>query len=215
MYHHVRGEVLDLSPTAVVVEAGGIGFDLRIPLSTYRQLKGKTEALLLTHFHVREDEHRLFGFATAAERDLFRLLVSVSSVGPATALACLCALTPEEVVRAILADDFRTLQRVKGVGRRLAERLALELKDRLDGLAKTLGVAAPQASLSRPTGLNPSAAATPEVADAVLALVSLGFERKKAEERVQETLKSFAGEARELDVEAIVKECLRQRVSPR
>ena len=213
MYHHVRGEVLELSPTAVVVETGGIGFDLRIPLSTYRQLKGKTEAMLLTHFHVREDEHRLFGFATTAERDLFRLLLSVSSVGPATALACLCALTPEEVVRAILADDFRTLQRVKGVGRRLAERLALELKERVDSLAKSLGVAVPQASAARQTGLG--AAATPEVTDAVLALVSLGFERKKAEERVEETFRSLVGEGRELDVEGIVKECLRQRVSPR
>ena len=210
MYHHIRGEVLELTPTGVVVEASGIGFDLHIPLSTYRRLKGLKEASVLTHLYVREDEQRLFGFATPGERDLFRLILSVSGVGPSIALACLCALTPQEVAQSIAAGDIRVLQRVKGVGRKLAERLVLELRDRVGRLLLSLGV---EAVPGRPPAIAGTSEAqcslVPEVSDAVLALVGLGFDRKKAETRAGETYRALGRGKSEVDLETLIKECLR------
>lgn len=92
MYHHIRGEVSALSPTSAVIETGGIGYEIRIPVSTYDRLKGKKEAHLLLHLHVREDDLRLYGFATPSERDIFRLFLSVAGVGPSIALTSLSFL---------------------------------------------------------------------------------------------------------------------------
>jgi len=192
------------------MEAAGVGFDLRIPLSTYRRLKGLKEASVLTHLYVREDEQRLFGFATPGERDLFRLILSVSGVGPAIAIACLCALTPQEVAQSIAAGDIRVLQKVKGVGRKLAERLVLELRDRIGRLLQSLGIE--DAARLAPANSDGSAAPyamVPEVSDAVLALVGLGFERKKAENRAEETYRALGGGKSEVDLETLIKECLR------
>lgn len=192
------------------MEAGGIGFDLQIPLSTYRRLKGLKEATVLTHFYVREDEQRLFGFATPGERDLFRLILSVSGVGPSIALACLCALTPQEVAGSIAAGDIRVLQKVKGVGRKLAERLVLELRDRVGRLLQALGI---EDTVRVATVISGSVDAghtrVPAVCDAVLALVGLGFERKKAEGRAEDTYRALGGGKAEVDLETLIKECLR------
>ncbi len=211
MYHHVRGELRDVTPATAVVEAGGIGFDLRIPLSTFERIRGQREVCLYTHFHVREDDQRLFGFATQGERELFRLLISVTGVGPTIAIQAMSALSPAEVAGAISQGDSKTLRRMKGVGQKLAERLVLELRDRVGSLLEVLGAskslvaASREASPPRDPLLDQPAAAS-----AVLALVSLGFERKQAEDRVADRLKrSPAAPQQAMDVETLIKACLR------
>lgn len=202
---------MSLSPTSAVVEAGGVGFDLRIPLSTYERLKGKKESCLYTHLHVREDDLRLFGFATLEERDFFRLIQSVGGVGPSIALAALCALSPAEVARALVGSDHKTLQKIKGVGRKLAERLILELRDRVGDLALRLGmteVSPRPGDLARGGSCPPGR--LPEDSDAILALIGLGFERREAEARVEEARTALLGSrSPQTDVESIIKWCLR------
>lgn len=202
---------MSLSPTSAVVEAGGVGFDLRIPLSTYERLKGKTESCLYTHLHVREDDLRLFGFATLEERDFFRLIQSVGGVGPSIALAALCALSPAEVARAVVGSDHKTLQKIKGVGRKLAERLVLELRDRVGDLALRLGM---KDVSHRPGDLSKGGSRPPghlpADSDAILALVGLGYERREAEARVEEARTALLGSRPpQTDVESIIKWCLR------
>lgn len=206
MYDQLRGRLLELSPTCAVLEVGGIGFDLRIPLSTFEKLKGLKEVSAYTHLHVREDDLRLFGFASRAERDLFRLCLSVTGVGPSIALAALSAMAPARLVKALAEGDAAQLQEIKGVGRKLAERLALELRDRVGALAVACGA---EGSLSREAT---EVVRRPEVADTIAALITLGFERKTATERARlaalEQLKTSADGA--LDVEKLIKTCLRR-----
>ena len=182
MYHHLCGKVHDLSLTHVVVEVRGVGYLCRIPLSTYDELKGKDEVFLLTHLHVREDILSLFGFATRAERELFRLVLAVGGVGPTIALAALSALRPLEVVRAVTDRDIKTLQRIKGVGRKLAERLAVELRDRVGDLLPELDASA--GPVRRDTHPHEDALSR-EGIDAVKALVELGYDPKTARLRIE------------------------------
>jgi Holliday junction DNA helicase RuvA len=212
LYHHLRGELVLLTPTSAVIETSGLGFDLRIPLSTYEALKGRKEAVILTHLHVREDDLRLFGFATEGELELFRLLLSVSGVGPSIALASLSTLAPGEVAAAIADGDLKTLQRIKGVGKKLAERLTVELRDRagaIQALPGAGGGAAPRTTgESTPRDL----LRIPEVADTARALVTLGFDRKSAGERAAaaySALKARLGNNGPVDAEQLIKECLR------
>jgi len=217
VYYQLRGQLIELNPTAAVLDVAGVGYDLRIPLSTYERLKGKKDVCLFTHLHVREDELRLFGFFTTGERDLFRLLLSVTGVGPSTALASLCALTPEDVARAISAGDHKTLQKIKGVGRKLAERLVVELRDRVGALLVLLGVDESRlpAGAQRPPQAGPGKTERPKVAlDAVGALVALGFDRKSAEERVDTVYRQLAGPQTAgptpaVDLEQLIKASLR------
>ena len=214
MYHHLRGKVMELTPTSLVLEVGGVGYDLRIPLSTFDVLKGAKEAKeasVFTHLQVREDDLRLFGFATVAERELFRFLVSVSGVGPATAIAALCSLTPKEIAQAIGSGDLKTLQKIKGVGKKLAERMNLELRDRVGSLMVLLGVDEALAAAARAASGAPAGPQrVPEALDAIDALVAIGFDRKSAEERVDVVLRKVGPKGpRGRDVEWIIKECLR------
>ena len=216
MYHHLKGDLVDLSPTSAVVDVGGVGYDLRIPLSTYDALKGNKVVSLYTHFYVREDDMRLFGFATSAERELFRFLLSVSGVGPSIALAALCALPPRDIARAISEEDLETLQKIRGVGRKLAERLALELRDRIGSLLVLLGVDRQPATSARDAGKDRRAAVDgpPEVLEAVEALLALGFDRKSALERVERAFRRLRGEGTPpapLPVEKLIKESLRSK----
>lgn len=211
MYHHLRGELRELQPALAVLEAGGVGFEVKIPLSTYERLKGKADALLYTHLHVREDELKLFGFATRAERELFRLLLGVSGVGPTTALQALSASSPDELSLSIASGDLKSLQRMKGIGKKLAERLVVELRDKVaspgsggGGLAGALPVSPGGATAARPALFE-----RPEVNDAILALVSLGFERKSAEDRVLQVHAALSSREAAPPAERLIRECLR------
>lgn len=208
MYHHLRGKLVETGPMLAVVEAGGIGYELRVPLSTLEAIKGSTEVVLYTHLVVREDDLRLYGFATREERRLFALILSVAGVGPTLALAALSADTPGELSAAIAREDAERIRRIKGFGRRLAERLVVELKDRV-GAAAAAGVV-------EGDGQRGAAAVAPGrlVADAVSALVALGFTRKDAESRVKAAAPRLAETAEkpegpEIGVESLIREALR------
>lgn len=208
MFHHIQGKLTYLGPTRAVLEASGVGYELSIPLSTHRALVGEEEARLLTHFWVREDAQRLFGFSTEAERQVFRLVVTVNGVGPSIALAILGTFSAEEFSLIIERGDAEPLRRIKGVGKRLAERLLVELGDRLPSLSVLIDrEQAGEAGASRlPAG--PPALAE----EAALALVELGFSRKDADQRIRgalDRLEELELEGAGLSVEQLLTQALR------
>jgi holliday junction DNA helicase RuvA len=131
MIAQLKGTFLELTPTRVVIETGGVGYELHISLHTYSAIQGKTEGRLHTFLKISEDAHTLFGFAEPEEKAMFIKLISISGVGAATARMMLSSLKPAEITAAILAGDARQLERVKGIGKKTAERLVLELKDKI------------------------------------------------------------------------------------
>jgi Holliday junction DNA helicase RuvA len=131
MYEFIKGRLAEKTPTYAVIETGGIGYLLHISLHTYAQLKEDENCTLLIHMVVREDAMLFFGFATASERELFRHLISVSGVGPNTARMILSSVNPSEIVQAIAQGNTPLLQSIKGIGSKTAQRLIVELKDKL------------------------------------------------------------------------------------
>jgi Holliday junction DNA helicase RuvA len=188
VYEYIRGVVASRDEGAVALDVGGIGFRLAVSASTLRRLPAGGEATLFTHLLVREERHELYGFADISERHLFRQLLQVSGVGPAVALGLLSAYEPEALAAHIARGEIALLMRVKGIGKRTAERILVELRDRF---VKAGGATA--ASL-------PAGGAH---ADAVLALCSLGMPRVEAERRV--------GSVKQADqpVEELVRQALR------
>ena len=169
MIHHLRGTLVKKAPAEAVVEVGGVGYAVTIPLGTYEGLPAEgDEAFLLTTFVVREDSHRLYGFGTDAERAFFDVLRGVSGVGPQVALAIVSSMTLTEFRGAVSGNDAARLRRVKGVGKRLSERLVVELKDRLGDVAADA----------------PAGSADASDRDAILALEALGFTIAQAEKAV-------------------------------
>lgn len=172
MIARLTGTLVESRPEAVVLDVGGVGYALAIPLGTFAALPPSgTTATLHVHTHVREDALSLFGFATPAERELFEKLLSVSGIGPKVALAVLSGMPLHELVAAIAAQDARRLSTIPGIGKKLAERLALELKDKVSPAAASASAAAP-----RPR--------TTTADDAVSALVNLGYKAPAAEAAV-------------------------------
>ena len=162
MISYIRGILAEKSPTRAVIEAAGVGYELLVPVSTYERLPREgAEAKLLAYHCVREDDEQLFGFATANERELFAKLTGVSGVGPKIALAILSGASVGELALAIASKDAKRLAAVKGVGKKTAEKICVELKDKVDALAFAAHGGGP--------------AASPVVADAVAALRALGF----------------------------------------
>jgi Holliday junction DNA helicase RuvA len=179
---HVAGTLVEKRPTEVVVEAAGLGYRLAIPASSYERLPATGQPVrLLSTFVVREDAHLLFGFATEAERDVFEAMIAAAGVGPRTALAALSAMSPGEIRDTVVAGDAAMLTRIPGVGKKLAERLIVELRDRL---AKMAGLE------SAGGGDGPAAQAR---ADARSGLEALGLGRAEAERRLRVVLRSHPG----------------------
>lgn len=176
MIGSLRGRIDQKAIDEVLLEVSGVGYRIAIPLSTYEALPTEgEEARLLTHLHVREDELTLYGFATPRERRLFATLVGVSGIGPRLALHVLSRLTPERFVTAIARQDLATLTGISGVGKKTAERMVLELKDKVVDLAEV-----------EPT--EEAVALTSNGEDAVKALIALGIRRGAAERAVRESL---------------------------
>jgi len=174
MITYVSGSLVEKHPTTAVVEVGGLGYAIQIPASSFEKLPAVGQsARLLTHYHVREDAHVLFGFATEAERALFRTMIGVSGVGPRLALAALSAFSPQALRDSILEGDAALLTRIPGVGKKTAERLIVELRDRLADLETD----------SDPSAPGDTAAAVR--ADARAALEALGLSRADAEKRLR------------------------------
>ncbi len=171
MIAHLRGRILSKTPQAAVVEACGVGYEVTISIPTFTSLPAEgNEVSLLIHTHVREDTLALFGFMTATEKRLFEKLLGISGIGPKLAITVLSGLPPERLVAAIHAQDHATLTRIPGVGRKTAERIVLELKDKLQELAP-----APTAG-----GI-----ATPVSEDVLSALVNLGYPRAAAQKGLE------------------------------
>ncbi len=193
MYEYIQGPVVDINPTQVVIEAGGVGYAIHISLNTFSLLQPLKQSKVYIHFVVREDAQLLYGFATTSERELFRQLLSVNGVGAATALMMLSSLSADELVTAIANDNINLLKSVKGIGLKTAQRIVIELKDKI---AKTTPFTGEILIPSDNTLQN----------EALSALVMLGFARKDAE-------KALAGIVREqpgLSVELLIKLALKR-----
>lgn len=176
MIDYIKGEVAEITPTAVTIETYGVGYELNISLNTYSALSGKKEAKLFVHESIREDAYQLYGFSDKHERELFRQLISVSGIGPSTGRIILSSMTPKELASTIASGDAKTLTTVKGIGGKTAQRVIVDLKDKikLDGDIDIATISAPH----------------PVADEAVAALVMLGFTSKASEKAVQSILKN-------------------------
>ena len=195
MIAYLRGVLAEKEVTRVVVECHGVGYEAAIPLSTFDRLPAEgAEVKLYTHHEVREDAQLLFGFATKPERDMFRLVTTVSGVGPKLALAVLSGLTVGDLQLAVSQGDAKRLAAVKGIGKKTAARIVVELKDNINPIE---ALANATAETSREQGA--------VLRDAMLALAALGFSEDIARAKVQQVLDGEPGLA---DVETILKRAL-------
>ena len=198
MYSYLAGILTEKSPTAVTIDVNGIGFQLTIPLSTFQKLpEVGSKAKLLTQHIVREDAQLLFGFSTEDERSLFRLLMSVSGIGPKLAITILSGLGLQELKRAIVEGSTATLTAISGIGRKIAERLIVELREKVVIEGRVDGKT--EKALSKHEQL---------VQDSVRALVSLGYSRQSAKSAIQKVLDEHKNGR--LNTELIIKESLKQ-----
>lgn len=179
MIAYIRGTLAEKEPARAVVEAAGVGYELLIPLSTYDRLPATGGDVKLLAFHcVREDDEALFGFATSAEREMFAKLTDVSGVGPKLALAVLSGGSVGEISLAIASGNAKRIAAIKGVGRKTAEKICLELKDKVNALA----------ALSETQRAGGKDAAAPVLRDAILALAALGFGEETANKMVGDVI---------------------------
>ena len=193
MIAYLKGSFAKKTPAAVIVDVGGIGYDVQISLNTYSKIQSLESGLLHTHLLVREDAQILYGFFDGAEKELFQLLISVSGIGAGTARVMLSYLKPDEVSRAIVQGNTRVLEGIKGIGKKTAERVVLELRDKLS--KSPLPTTDTNISPWKSNSLS---------ADALDALIALGINRQAADAAVQKVLKEDA----DLSVEAVIKKAL-------
>ena len=191
MITHLQGRLIEKNPTDVVIDCNGVGYFINISLHTFSKLPPGENVKLYTHLQVREDSHTLYGFHSPVEREVFRLLVSVSGVGASIARTMLSSLAPEQVSEAIASNDIATIQSVKGIGSKTAQRVILDLKDKI---LKVYGLEDVSA-VSSNTNKN----------EALSALETLGFARKQAEKVCDKIVQQNP----EATVEMIIKQALK------
>ena len=172
MIAHLNGRLIEKKPTNLIIECGGVGYFVKISLNTFSAIGVSESVKVLTQQIIREDAHLLFGFATSEERDVFNLLLSVSGIGPNTAILMLSSMSPNEIANAIQTEDVRSIQAIKGIGAKTAQRVIIDLKD------KMLKV-----EWSDPTNI--FAGNNTNRFDALNALISLGFDKKSAEKAIE------------------------------
>jgi len=194
MFAYIEGKITELTPTYVVVDCGGVGYLIHISLNTYAAIKDQKQAKILTHHIVREDAQLLYGFSNEHERKLFLHLISVSGVGANTARMMQSSMSPQELTEAILSGNVNKIQSVKGIGAKTAQRVIVDLKDRM--AKEDWGT-----SLSSQDIVSPNTAKD----EALSALVMLGFNRIAAEKALQNILKINPN----LSAELLIKEALR------
>jgi holliday junction DNA helicase RuvA len=191
MIAYLKGDFVYKSPAVVHVDVHGVGYEVQISLNTYSRIQALDKGILFTHLLVREDAHILFGFFDMAEKEIFMMLINVSGIGASTARVMLSYMKPEELARSIVAGDSRTLERIKGIGKKTAERVVLELKDKL---------------AKHPVESNISPMINNSLhGDALNALTALGINRQAANQAIQ---KITAAEP-DLSVEVLIKKALR------
>ena len=174
MYAYLQGKFTYKSPAQVYVEVNGVGYEVNISLNTYSHIQKLEEGKLFTHFQVKEDGHVLYGFFDKTEKEMFVMLIAVSGIGAATARMMLSSMKPDEVSRAIMQSNIKLLESIKGIGKKTAERLVLELKDKV-------GKQASDATFSMKQGNSLEQ-------DALNALIALGISRTQAEQSIQKTI---------------------------
>ncbi len=195
MISYLKGILTKKSPTEIIIDIAGLGYSVNISLSTYEQLPEiDTEVQILTHHHIREDAQLLYGFATETEREMFRLLIGVSGIGPKMAQTILSGIRTDELVRTIAVGAISTLTAIPGVGKKTAERMVLELKDKvakMEGSEKIIDLPNTGASIR---------------SEALTALISLGFSREKAEQSLRGVLNDTNGKT--ISIEELIKRAL-------
>lgn len=193
MFEYIKGSIADLTPTYVIFDCGGVGYYVNISLQTYSSIEGKKDTLVYLHQVIREDAHLLFGFASKEERDLFRLLISVSGVGANTARVILSSMSALEIQKVIMQADINALKQIKGIGLKTAQRIVVDLKDKVSG--KDLESAQLFTSINNTTRQ-----------EALSALVMLGFNKTAAEKVLDQLLKVESNQS----VEGLIKLALKQ-----
>jgi Holliday junction DNA helicase RuvA len=196
MISHLRGRLLEKHPNRIIVDVGGVGYDVHVPLSTFYEMADPgSEISLRIHTHVREDALLLYGFATTLELGLFERLIAVSGIGPKLALAVLSGIEPNELVGAIRTADVARLTGIPGIGKKTAERIGLELKDKMESFLASEAVRAPAERSDESLRT-----------DVLSALMNLGYHRPLAERAVEGALKSSS----DVGFEATLKRALRE-----
>ncbi|MDD8018139.1 MAG: Holliday junction branch migration protein RuvA [Bacteroidota bacterium] len=193
MITHLKGTLTKKSPTEIVVDCNGVGYSVNISISTFEKLPdANSNVSILTYHHIREDAQLLFGFSSAQERDIFRLLISVSGIGPRMAQTILSGIQPEELIRTISHGNIGSLTSIPGVGKKTAERMIVELKDKVTKIDSAATV----------TGLTSSSIRS----EALAALISLGYNRDKAEQSIRFVLNEANGA--DIGIEELIKKAL-------
>ena len=190
MISHIYGRLVEKTPTYVVIDCNGVGYKLHISLQTYTAIQTEN-CKLLTHLSVKEDSHTLFGFYTSDERELFRHLISVSGVGPSTARMILSTYSAEEIVHYIISADVGAIQNVKGIGGKSAQRIIIDLKDKVGKGKEVSDLLFTQDNTIKEEALS--------------ALLALGFTKKSAEKKMEQVFKNHTGE---ITVEELVRKSL-------
>lgn len=189
MIGHLNGRLIEKNPTELIIECGGVGYEVKISLNTFSSIGSDESVKVFTKLVVREDAHILYGFAAKEEREMFNHLVSVSGIGPNTAMIMLSSMVPDEIAQAIQTEDVRTIQGIKGIGAKTAQRVIIDLKD------KMLKMVFSSENIFNQNNTNRF--------DALTALVSLGFDKKSAEKAIDKI--SVGDET----VEKLIKEALK------
>ena len=190
MITQLRGRLVEKSPTSVVIDCQGVGYLVNISLFTYGQLTDDENIQLYTHLQVREDAHTLYGFSTDLERQLFRLLIGISGIGANTARTMLSSLSPSEIGQAIQSDQVNVIQSVKGIGAKTAQRVVIELRDKVQAVIADSGISAVSSNTNREEALS--------------ALVVLGYQTKSCVKILDELLAMDA----EMSVERLIRNAL-------
>ena len=196
MIAFLQGQFVQVTPAKLIVDVGGVGYEVNISLHSYEAISKKDRGLLHTYLHITENAQVLFGFYEQQEKDLFLQLISVSGVGASTARMMLSGMRPDEIVRAIVQGEARQLEQIKGIGKKSAERLVLELRDKLS----KMNVA------NNPNGGFALTNKNTPHQDAVQALVSLGIQKVVAEKAVDKTIQA---EGAEMSLESLIKAALK------
>ncbi len=195
MYAYLKGKLAHKDPTFVILDIGGVGYEVKISLNTFSKIKDQENIQLYTHFHVKEDAQTLFGFADTHEKQTFLHLISISGVGPSTGLMVLSSLNPEEVEHAILSEDVRTIQAIKGIGAKTAQRIILELKDKV-GKDNAGGDLLNLPISNKNTTRN----------EALAALITLGINKAAAQKSIDKILKESSSD---ISLEELIKLALK------
>lgn len=191
MITHIQGRLVEKNPTHVVIDCNGVGYLINISLHSYSQIPDEEQVKLFTHLQVKEDSHTLYGFTTLSEREIFRLLISVSGVGASTARTMLSSLTPKQIREGIAQENVALIQSVKGIGAKTAQRVILDLKDKILKVYDIDELSPSQNNRNKDEALS--------------ALEVLGFSKKQSERVVDRILKDKP----DVDVEFIIKEALK------